>query len=113
MLAGLRYWNYSLDVDVFSFGVADRDRDWVDPVVGARGTAELNEDWSLQWRGDIGGFGVGSDFSFQLLAGLRYAFHESGHLAFGYRHLDVDYDDDGLVYDSAFSGPILGLLWGF
>ena len=31
----------------------------------------------------------------------------------GYRYLDIEYDDDGYLYDVTQDGPMLGLVWRF
>lgn len=47
----------------------DGSKDWVDPIIGLRWLWGFSDRWSLKLRGDIGGFGVGSDFAWQA-AGL-------------------------------------------
>jgi hypothetical protein len=111
LLAGLRYWSFDVDLDILAVASASRGKDWLDPVVGARTVRHLSDDWSLVLRGDVGGFGVGSDFSFQGVATFRYALGESTELGFGYRHLCFDLDEDDLALDAAISGPVLGFSW--
>jgi opacity protein-like surface antigen len=48
---------------------------------------------------DYGGFGVGSDSSWQLQAGVDYRISDAFSARFGYRILKVDYDDNGFRYD--------------
>lgn len=82
---------------------------WVDPYLGARVQRELSGRWSLVGYADVGGFGIGSDFSWQLLAGANYTFKPNVIGKLGYRHVDMDYDDDGFAYDMASSGVYVGL----
>ena len=80
-----------------------RTDDWWDPFIGLRGRLNLGEAWYLTAKGDVGGFGVGSDFTWQAEAALGcqitgYIFAEAG-----YRALGTDYEGDGLttIYTTA------------
>lgn len=65
--------------------------DWVDPLVGAR----IRHQWRLgherMLRGDVGGFGAGSEFSWNVLT--AYSFCAQNGVTYtgllGYRALDV------------------------
>lgn len=121
LLGGMRY--VSLDSDLRVTGPlgnelsASEKQDWVDPVVGAIYTWPIAEDWTLSLRGDIGGFGVGSDFAWQGMATLRWQFSPRAGLGLAYRHLDIDYEDgkgdDYFKYDVATSGPAMGVVFTF
>lgn len=37
--------------------------DWVDPIVGLRARFDFDDRWSAVLSGDVGGFGLGSDFA--------------------------------------------------
>jgi opacity protein-like surface antigen len=58
---------------------------------------------------DIGGFGVGSDLTWQLFGGVGYQCTRNVEVEAGWRYLAIDYDDDGMVFDATVSGLILGL----
>jgi len=120
-LAGARFWHISNEVAVTashpligsvsathkeSFG-------WVDPVIGARAFVSLTDRLSLQGQVDIGGFGAGSDLTWSALATVNYVFTDTLSVSAGYKVLDVDYSDDGYVFDSRLSGPVLGLSYRF
>ena len=47
----------------------------------------LGGDWFIAYYGDIGGFSVSSDLTWQAYAAVGYGFHW-GSLQIGYRHLD-------------------------
>lgn len=111
LIVGARYWNTDIDLDLGGGGSGSRSRDWIDPVLGARGIVELSDKWSLRLRGDIGGFGVGSDFTYQIAGVASFAVSPSFGVGLGYRHLAVDYDDSGFQYDAEFSGLIVGIEW--
>ncbi len=120
--AGIRWWYISIDVDATtplgerSF---DRDEGWVDPVVGVRWLPRIAAHWRLLVQGDIGGFGVASDFSWNTMAGVIWDKGGSWSIALLYRLLDVDYETgtrgtpSRFVYDTLTQGPILGVAFRF
>jgi hypothetical protein len=65
---------------------------WYDPVVVVRTQGAIKEKWLLQFRGDVGGFGVGSDFSWQIQANAGYRFSKLFQTTVGYRYIGMDYD---------------------
>ena len=121
LFGGLRY--VSLDADVQVTGPLGNDlsasesQDWVDPVVGAIYSWPLADEWTLNLRGDIGGFGIGSDFAWQGMATLRWQFSPRTSLGAAYRYLDMDYEDgkgsNYFKYDMATSGPAMGVIFTF
>lgn len=114
-LAGLRLWHLSstLDFDAadgreLSFGFGEQ---WVDPIVGGRAFRDLGPRWFLQARADIGGFGVGSKFTWQLIGLIAYRPGRDVTIRAGYRQLDVDFEDDQnrFLYDVGSGGWIAGV----
>jgi opacity protein-like surface antigen len=87
--------------------------DWVDPYIGARIQHPVADRWTLVGYGDIGGFGVGSDFAWQAIAGVNYDFSKSVSGKLGYRYLAVDYDKDGFLYEMDSYGAYLGVGFRF
>ena len=95
---------------------------WFDPLVGARIRHQLAPTWNFVLSGDVGGFGVGSKFSWQALALLEREICRSKTATWsamlGYKALNVDYSQgSGLTlynFDMTIHGPILGLMttWG-
>ena len=87
-------------------------RTWVDPVfgVGARyGTSVL-----LNLYGDLGGFGISSDFTYQLYGTVGYAFTRVVSARAGYRLVRNNYQDGGeFLYEVSQSGFLLGVTFGF
>jgi hypothetical protein len=49
---------------------ASADVNWIDPIIGLRAQYHLTEKWYLAGKSDIGGFGVGSDFTWTAQATL-------------------------------------------
>ena len=121
VLGGLRYYDLSAEVKVTgplgNTADAETDESWVDPYLGARYTIPLSEAWSLNLSGDIGGFGVGSDFAWQGLVTFRWQLTERTGALAAYRYMDVDYESGNgsnrFEYDMVFSGPALGIVFTF
>lgn len=118
--AGARYW----DVDTklkFSGGMGllagqriSNAEDWIDPMVGLKGRTPLGDSrFYLGGWAAIGGFGVGSDLFYEASLNLGYQWNKAIGTTLGYRLFDVDYDDDGFVYDVQQDGFTLGLTWNF
>jgi hypothetical protein len=121
VFGGLRYNDLSVDVALTrplgDVEQGNRDKSWVDPVIGARYTIPFAETWSVTLRGDVGGFGVGSDFAWQGMTTLRWqASPRIGVLA-AYRYIDMDYEDgqgrSQFLYDMAIHGPAVGIDFTF
>ena len=68
--------------------------DWLDPIIGARIRYAVAPGHELFLRGDIGGFGLGSDFSWQAIGSYSFDFGTYNGVTFsgmvGYRALSVD-----------------------
>lgn len=83
--------------------------DWFDSYVGLRAQYNLNASWYLIAKGDIGGFGVGSDLTWQTTGALGWHFAKNAYAELGYRAVGVDYQDDGFTYDVVTHGAELTL----
>jgi hypothetical protein len=96
---------------------AEGTKQWVDPVVGARLRHQFVPGLNLVVSGDVGGFDVGSRFSWQAIAALDYDFMKTNNVIWsgmvGYKALYVDYSQgSGLTryeYDMTMYGPIFGI----
>lgn len=120
LIGGARYVKMDLDVSVNAtspipaldnrLGKVKRnpDRDWIDPYIGARVQHQLNNQWSIDGYADVGGFGVGSDFTWQASVGAGYKFTDNITGKFGYRYMSIDYDHDQFVYDMVLDGVYAG-----
>jgi len=112
-LAGVRYVDIRAPVSaVLATGglrSVDAGDDWWDPYVGLRVIHPLSELWSLTGYAAIGGFGVGSDFAWDVIAAVNYQFSPTISGKFGFRYLDMDYEGDRFAYDAGMGGPFLGL----
>lgn len=70
LLAGGRYTSLDVDIDLTATRFATSvggNQNWIDPFVGARTLIPLTDGVDLLLRGDVGGFGVGSDFTYNLV----------------------------------------------
>ena len=85
----------------------------VDPIVGLRYNYPFNDKWSLQLYGDIGGFGVSSDFTWQGLALIDYQPWKNVAFVAGYRGIGTDYETgsgaDQFTFDATVHGPLIGV----
>lgn len=132
ILGGARYWHQEMSINlalsatldigdlVLSKGIAvarGGSVNWVDPLVGARIRHQLAPGQELMLRGDIGGFGAGSEFSWNVLAAYSFEICAKDGVTYsgllGYRLLDVDYEQGSgrtnYEYDVLQHGPLTGL----
>jgi hypothetical protein len=115
VLAGIRGVSSSSSLEVDAGTLAEADASFVDPIVGLRLRRYLSEKFWVSLRGDVGGFGVGSDFSWFLNAVGGYRVSRLISLDFGYRIWDFDYESDNELkrLDAALAGFAFGLTFHF
>jgi hypothetical protein len=119
-IAGGRFWNVDTELrfaDGLGFLAGQKisnDESWIDPLLGAKGRAPLGRS-GLYLAGGIamGGFGIGSDLFYEINANVGYQWNTSIGTTVGYRMFDVDYENDGFLYDVRQEGWQLGLTWAF
>jgi hypothetical protein len=115
--AGGRYNHLKNEIIVPNIATVEDSSGTLDPFAGVRLNADLHRKVPLVLRGDIGGFGIGSEFAWQFLGILGYRFTPSMTLYGGYRVLDIDVEegdrDDRLEINTSLSGPIVGFAFGF
>ena len=123
-LIGLRWWDNDVDVTIDpailpGTASADIERDWLDLVVGARWIHTVDDRWTFIARGDVGGFGLESDFTASLSTGFHFRMTESMILDVQYKATWVDYEDGSagqpgyFAYDTVTHGPLIGLVFDF
>ena len=138
-LLAFRYWNNSIqasfDADVNfdvgrrfrfdrSFGLAVARADaiqWVDPILGFRLKHQFTQHQEMMVRADIGGFGLGSQFTWQAVAVYGYGWQLDGGqkitAMLGFRALGVNYSsgwgDDTVGINEILYGPIVGVSYKF
>ena len=117
-MAGLRYWSVDSTLKFTAGILPARGRsnreDWVDPFIGVKGLSPLGTSkFFVSGALSVGGFGMGSDFMWDTMINLGYQWTEVFSTTVGYRYMDVDYEDDGFLYDVAQQGLLCGLSWRF
>ncbi|WP_298290601.1 hypothetical protein [Novosphingobium sp.] len=114
LLAGARLWNLDGRIEVSLAGVSVApDKTFVDPIVAARFNARITPRLSTTLQADVGGFGVASDFTYQLVGTLNYRIGRAFYFSAGWRHLALDYDDAGTAMDGSQTGPLIGFTYRF
>jgi hypothetical protein len=96
---------------------ASGDVTWFDPLLGLRLRHRFSPGTELVLRGDVGGFGAGSDFSWQAMGYLNWDFARTQNAVWsgmlGYRALYVDFEKGAggthYEYDMLTHGPIVGV----
>jgi len=139
VLAGARWWHQDVDVSAdltttLTVGgpsgltisgsralAKSGGIDWVDPFVGARVQHQLALGQEIELRGDVGGFGAGSQFSWQAIAtynrplGMVHGIPVDGYL--GFRALSADFTQGSgrsrFEWDNVIYGPVIGATMRF
>jgi len=114
-LAGIRWWDIDIELESNGTTLVENKPDWVDPVIGVRWTPAIADKWKFIVRGDIGGFGVSSDFTWNLQGGFAWEPTDYLSVVLQYRALSVDYTTgtrgtpDRFSYDTITHGPLIGV----
>ncbi|MEN8807871.1 MAG: hypothetical protein ABF291_10350 [Desulfobacterales bacterium] len=119
---GVRYTYLDIDLDFKRIRDASGHKDWFDPLIGARAFFDLSDHWALSLQGNVGGFGVGSDFTWGAMCTIGYRFRlfseeNNARLVGGYRAIYQDYSEGSesnrFEWEVTLHGPILGLVISF
>jgi hypothetical protein len=90
---------------------------WVDPIVGLNLRTPPGRAVLLKVYSEIGGFGAGSDFTWQVFPTIGFKLASSVSLEFGYRWLDLDYKkgqgNERFAYNVLTQGPVGGFAFRF
>ncbi len=121
VLAGARYNSLSTDISgtgpLGNFRESSGTQDWWDPIVGANLSLPFAKKFSFNTRVDIGGFGVGSELTWQAFPYLSWQFNRWGSLHAGYRWVYTDYETGSgasqFRYDILTQGPQIGITFHF
>lgn len=129
---GFRYWNSTNSVTLDAIGTASyaplgisasrsagislsNTMQWVDPVIGLRLRHEFSPTQNILVRGDVGGFGIGNQFSWQALGVYSYKWKRDGYdlaAVVGYRAMGTRYSTgtgfDANSLDLVIHGPVIG-----
>jgi hypothetical protein len=125
LLYGLRVVDTSTDIDAqFLVGPGTVSRRYAaddtlyDGLLGARWAGDFTEHLGYQLRADVSA--GGTNLTWGAVAGLFWAFGDTGRYALGagYRHLDIDFDPDHVAgadvdVDQTLSGFVVGFRFSF
>jgi len=113
---GVRDYDVRAEASVFSFA-QKIDTNWADPIVGVWVPVDLSRRWMLEGVFDVGGFDVGSRFSWQLGVAATYRATPLISLTAGYNVLDVDYRDElagqPVLFKVRLGGPGVAVRFNF
>lgn len=117
LVAGVRVWRVRGSLDARLTGPlglsVSKTKWWADPIIGMRARVYISRRWSLIAYADGGGFGAGSDSTWQVVGTLNFQALDHLYLSVGYRHMSVNYRSGGAILDFDMSGPLFGLTWRF
>ena len=111
LIFGTRYMDMDTEISPpIGSSVSDA-QNWGDAMVGGRVRTDLLDKWWLSVRADVSA--GGSDLTWNLVTILGRTVSEKISWGFGYRIMDIDYEDgsgsDLFVLDAQMSGPMVGL----
>lgn len=112
LLAGIRAWSVEGSVASPALSVAP-ESNFVDPIIAIRSLTPLSDRWSVLGYFDVGGFGVGSELTWLGTVTANYQATDNLFVSAGWRHLYLDYEDDGTVFEGAMAGPVIGATYRF
>lgn len=112
-LAGFRYSDLRLRASADTISVTSKEN-WLDPIAGLRLRGMLGPRFLYGLRADVGGFGVGSELTWNGQAALGYQTSARLVIGLGYRYFDTDYTSgDGaerFAFDASQHGLMAGLI---
>ena len=112
LMAGARAWELEGRVSSPILSISPTER-FVDPILAMRVNTQLSDQWSVLSYADIGGFGIGSNFTWQAAVTGNYQVSERTFFSVGWRHLSVEYTSGGTVFDGSMNGPLVGVTFQF
>lgn len=83
------------------------------PMIASRARFPLSDKWGIGVYGDLGGFGVGADLSWQLLGTVQYDISDRWRLLAGWRHFYAKQSKNDFDVHIKLDGPILGVTYRF
>jgi hypothetical protein len=81
---------------------------WADPIIGMRGRYYVSRAVFLNGYGDVGGFGAGSELSWQVLGAVGVEAARWCDVQLGYRALGFEYGSGNRKQEITTHGPIIG-----
>ena len=111
-VAGLRYNLPDVGIDLIGTRVnLKEDKGWADLIIGARYAYQISDKWALRLYGDIDGFGVSSNFTWQGIGLIEFQPWKRMVIVAGYHAIGTDYesgsDSDKFTCDVTVHGPVI------
>ena len=119
LMAGARFNRITVELQSQLPIIGDRKatQKWTDPIVGFRFQSPVAGNFGFGLLANIGGFGIGSDISYQVRPMVNFDISSSISIDAGYQWAYMDYKTgEGLrrfSYDVMTTGPILGVSFRF
>ena len=105
---GARYIHAETKLDYDPGPNAEGTTDLVDPVIGVRAMFHVTPALMFTVSGDVGGFGVGSELSWQAFAGVEWNVSQRVSINAGWMILAIDSEKGLNDFDLTMSGPSIG-----
>jgi hypothetical protein len=86
---------------------------WADPLIAARYHHDFGNGFAATAYGDLGGFGVGAHFDWQLLGTIDYTLRPGLDLHVGFRSLNFSYGAPRTNISMNMNGPIISATFRF
>ena len=111
LYAGVRYNSIETEVEHNDGTLAKANQAWVDPIAGVRLRWDFASGWLIGGKADVGGFGLASDFTWQIVPAAGYQLSRTWAVLLAYRYLSINYEDEseGFLYDVNTGGFALGV----
>jgi hypothetical protein len=94
LYAGGRYVKHDQSLSVEGAPATDVSESWIEPAVGARLWAEMGRRFWTSFNTDIGGFGLGADFTWTLGGELGVRVIGPLDVSLRYNYQETDYNND-------------------
>jgi len=117
VMAGARAWILDTELEfkpgILPGATVSHSTAFADPLIGFRARYSLSDKFSLSLAGDVGGFGVSSNVTWQAFGGFEWHFAQHWTALAGYRALGLDIEKRQIKIDAVFHGPVLGISYRF
>ena len=108
---GARYYDIETTLRPALLPSATRSNDFADAIFGFRADFELNAQWDMLFRGNVGG--GGTEYSAGLQVDFRRRFDNGNTLDVGFRALDIDFEDGAGLTAVGLDLSMAGLTVGY
>ena len=112
-LLGVRAYSVSQNFTFAGVPIPEAKATVWDPVIGAYGSWAIHNRWDFELRGDIGGFGVSSEATYQVMGLFRFGLGENTSIPIGYRILGYQIKQDDVRMNTRMMGAFIGFDFRF